>query len=147
MACIIQPDHSQVELSYALSADVIMADPYPIGRCEVAGGCDNVSAVVDATVATVALAKRATAVDGRPRSITMVPQAFGSLGSTWTRNPTRQEGRVMRWDTCANTHTGERRTKGRRRREGRKMKGRDTREKKEGRKGETQEEGGRGRNH
>lgn len=86
------------ELSYAKSADILMADPYPIGQCRDHGGplaCDNVSEVVTATQAVVDLAAKATAADGRPRSVVMVPQAFGALGSSWTRNPTRQEGRVM----------------------------------------------------
>jgi hypothetical protein len=87
---------SPLELRYAMSADVLMADPYPIGRCEGTGGCpDNVSEVSAATMAVVSLAEKATKADGRPRSVTMVPQAFGSLGSSWGRNPTRQEGRVM----------------------------------------------------
>ena len=57
-------------LPYAMSADILMADPYPIGR---AG--DNVSAVVEATDAVVDLIARAEGEDGRHRLAIMVPQA------------------------------------------------------------------------
>jgi hypothetical protein len=77
------------ELEYAKASDILMADPYPIGQT------NNVSAVIDATKAVSALAAAATKADGRPRSVVMVPQAFGSLGSSWLRNPTAAEGRVM----------------------------------------------------
>ena len=56
------------ELGYAQAADIIMADPYPIGSCSgglgpgKAGGCDNVSMVIDATESAV----RATSGQRRP---------------------------------------------------------------------------------
>lgn len=93
----VRPADPARELEYAKAADILMADPYPIGtRCDVgAAGCNNVSAVVDATNAVSLLAVQATKTDGRHRQVIMVPQAFGALGHQWTRNPTRQEGRVM----------------------------------------------------
>lgn len=63
------------ELSYAKSADILMADPYPIGGCSSGGTavrCNDVSKVAAATDAVYRLAAQATAEDGRERTIIMV---------------------------------------------------------------------------
>eukprot|EP01047_Picozoa_sp_COSAG01_P060343 COSAG01_NODE_7385_length_3229_cov_9.246645_2_plen_701_part_00 len=78
-------------LPYAAAVDIVMADPYPIGHSTP----ERVSTVAVATDSVVELIAAATATDGRHRRAIMVPQAFGALGSSWGRNPTRWEGRVM----------------------------------------------------
>ena len=85
-------------LPYAMAVDILMADPYPVGHIalhedHLPGG--QVGDVAAATDAVVQLIATATAKGGRARRVIMVPQAFGALGRSWGRNPTRFEGRVM----------------------------------------------------
>ena len=91
VTAVFDTSHAQAFLD---GVDVVMSDPYPVGLG------DNVSSVASRTAEYAALAAKSN------KSFWIVGQAFGSLESSWRRNPSRQEARVMIYGALMNGAVG-----------------------------------------